>query len=325
MALYANLRDYKFSEDVDDIRGSDIYGNNDEKLGTVDDVIFDHSSGDMRYLVVDTGGWLTSKKFLVPARQVMTSVEGEERGYRIALNKDQIARFPEYNENYVERDEEFRDYERRYDDAYRVTSTGDVMHREGTTNIITPGPGEMPASSGGSISGADTTPRRIAHDLPRFGATSDSETVDNMPNAGFESRKLQPSSTLRPGDVSRTSGFTGGNEVNEEIHREAMRDRAERRNDSMAASEVNTAAEPVSIDRSEFLKDGTLRSEYDAPRADTFIDRETRPRAGSVASDADINGYAPDGGERFRRFQERLRREREEILRRREQRVRDVA
>ena len=32
----------------------DVYGIGDEKLGKVDDVIFDHATGDVRYVVVDT-------------------------------------------------------------------------------------------------------------------------------------------------------------------------------------------------------------------------------------------------------------------------------
>lgn len=308
MALYANMRDYRFSDNIDDIRGSELYGSDNEKLGTIDDVIFDNSTGDVRYLVVDTGGWLSSKKFLVPARQVMTATEGEDRGYRVALRREQIERFPEYREESIDRDEDWDDYERRYHDSYKLTETGDVLHQEGSTNIITPAPGEMTASGGRpSIEGRDLTPRRIAHDLPRYGATSDSENVTNMPNAGYESRPLQPSSTLRPGDVSKSTGIGGGVESNEEIHRTA--ERLER-----------TESEPVTMTRDEFTKEGTLRSEYDAPREDSFLDRETRPSAASVASDADISGYAPDGGRRFRAFQERLRREREEILRRRNER-----
>lgn len=313
MALYANMRDYRFSDNVDDIRGSDLYGADNEKLGTIDDVIFDNTTGDVRYLVVDTGGWLHSKKFLIPSRQVMTATEGEDRGYRVALRREQIERFPEYKEEAIDRDEDWNDYERRYDDAYKLTETGDVLHREGTTNIITPSPDEMPAASGSSdISGRDLTPRRIAHDQPLYGATSDSENIANIPNAGYESRPLQPSSTLRPGDVSKAAGLGGGIESNEEIHRTA--DRLNREGIG------RTESEPVTMSRDEFTKEGTLRSEYDAPREDSFLDRETRPTADSVASDADISGYAPDGGRRFRAFQERLRREREEILRRRNER-----
>ena len=313
MALYANMRDYRFSDNVDDIRGSELYGSNNDKLGKIDDVIFDNTTGDVRYLVVDTGGWLSSKKFLVPARQVMTAAEGEDRGYRVALTQHQIERFPEYKEEAIDRDEDWNDYERRYHDAYKLSDSGDVLHREGTTNIITPAPNEMPAASGRSgIEGRDLTPRRIGHDEPRFGATSDSESNANASNAGYESRPLQPSSTLRPGDVSKGSGVGGGIESNEEIRRTA---------DRLNREELGrTESEPVVIDRDEFTKEGTLRSEYDAPREERFLDRKTRPTAESVASDADISGYAPDGGRRFRAFQERLRREREEILRRRDER-----
>ena len=73
MAHYGTLRDYHFvdNESADDIRGgSKVYGLNNEKLGKIDDVIFDHSTGQIRYVVVDTGGWLSSKKFIVPSHRL---------------------------------------------------------------------------------------------------------------------------------------------------------------------------------------------------------------------------------------------------------------
>ena len=69
MAHYGTLRDYRFTdidEATDDIRGSKVYGFNDEKLGKIDDVIFDHATGQIRYVVIDTGGGCPSKKFIVP-------------------------------------------------------------------------------------------------------------------------------------------------------------------------------------------------------------------------------------------------------------------
>ena len=33
MAHYGMLRDYRFSEDVDDVRGATVYGLEDEKIG----------------------------------------------------------------------------------------------------------------------------------------------------------------------------------------------------------------------------------------------------------------------------------------------------
>src|ERR1700756_4592052 len=77
MAHYGTLRDTLVGEANEDIRGSHLYGLNDEKLGKIDDVIFDHSTGDIHYAVVDTGGWLHSKKFLVPANALRASAKHE--------------------------------------------------------------------------------------------------------------------------------------------------------------------------------------------------------------------------------------------------------
>jgi len=58
---------FSASENNDDIRGATVYGLEDEKLGEIDDLIFDHSTMEIRYVVVDSGGWLPSRKFLLPA------------------------------------------------------------------------------------------------------------------------------------------------------------------------------------------------------------------------------------------------------------------
>src|SRR5436190_19176893 len=97
MAHYGTLKNAPITEANEDIRGAHIYGLNDEKLGKIDDVIFDHSSGDIRYVVVDTGGWLSSNKFIVPADQIRPSAEHED-DFAIDLSKEQIESFPAYNE-----------------------------------------------------------------------------------------------------------------------------------------------------------------------------------------------------------------------------------
>ncbi len=80
MAHYGTLRDYRPSEvAADDIRGSHVYGTNDDKLGKIDDIIFDHTTADIRYVVVDTGGWLSSKKFLVPTERIHASSQAQRR------------------------------------------------------------------------------------------------------------------------------------------------------------------------------------------------------------------------------------------------------
>jgi hypothetical protein len=134
MAHYGMLKDYKFGEAAEDIRGAALYGVNDEKLGKIDDVVFDHSSGDISYAVVDTGGWLSSKKFVVPAGRLRLSTK-HTNDFSCDLTKEQIERFPPFNEKDVESEDKWKNYEGKYRSKW---DTGPVMHREGSDRNITP-------------------------------------------------------------------------------------------------------------------------------------------------------------------------------------------
>lgn len=146
MAHYGTLRDYRFADlDTDeDIRGSHVYGRDDEKLGKIDDVIFDHTTGNIRYVVIDTGGWLSSKKFIVPAERLRGSAKHED-DFQIDATKAQIERFPTYNEDDVRDEDRWKDYEKRYKAAWH---DGPVQHRKGSDHDITPTPEEMPEQPG---------------------------------------------------------------------------------------------------------------------------------------------------------------------------------
>ena len=113
MALYGNLRNYQFMKETDDIRGAALYGADHEKLGKIEDIIFDQSNGDVRYVVVDAGGWLHTRKFLVPAGEIMTREEGDN-DFHVNMTKEQIERLPEYKEEELESDGLWTDYEKRY-------------------------------------------------------------------------------------------------------------------------------------------------------------------------------------------------------------------
>lgn len=146
MAHYGTLRDYRFADlDTDeDIRGAHVYGRDDEKLGKIDDVIFDHTTGNIRYVVIDTGGWLSSKKFIVPAERLTGSAKHED-DFQINANKQQIEAFPPYNEDDVRNEDRWKDYEKRYKAAWH---DGPVQHRKGSDHDITPTPDEMPEEPG---------------------------------------------------------------------------------------------------------------------------------------------------------------------------------
>jgi len=133
MAHYGTLKTIDIAE-TEDIRGSHVYGMNDEKLGKIDNVIFDHSSAEIRYVVVDTGGWLSTKKFLVPVEALRASAKHED-DFDSNLTKQQIERFPAYQESDLDSESKWSDYEGRYRSKW---VSDPVMHRAETDRNVTP-------------------------------------------------------------------------------------------------------------------------------------------------------------------------------------------
>jgi sporulation protein YlmC with PRC-barrel domain len=111
--MISTLRDYRFNKDIDDIRGSAIYGPGEQKLGKIDDVVFDGETGNIKYFIVDTGGWLKSRRFLVPPDHVQTYPENE-KDFFINLSKAEIERFPALDGKVLESERDFTSYETSY-------------------------------------------------------------------------------------------------------------------------------------------------------------------------------------------------------------------
>ena len=133
MPHYGILRDHKM-EDIDDLRGADVYGVNDEKLGTIDDVIFDHSSGDIRYIVLKTGGMLSRKKVMVPANRVEPYGNHDDKFYA-ELDKERLEMLPEFKEDTMKAQGDWSTYEKDYEKRW---SDGEVLYNKNTGRIITP-------------------------------------------------------------------------------------------------------------------------------------------------------------------------------------------
>jgi sporulation protein YlmC with PRC-barrel domain len=151
MPHYGILRDHKM-EDVDDLRGADVYGVNDEKLGTIDDVIFDHSSGDIRYVVLKTGGLLSRKKVMVPANRVEPYGNHDDKFYA-ELDKERLEMLPEFNEDTMKAQGDWSTYEKDYEKRW---NDGAVMYNKDTGRIITPPHNE--AEGLNPVMGGSSTP-----------------------------------------------------------------------------------------------------------------------------------------------------------------------
>lgn len=65
----------------------------DEELGTIDQFHFDDLHWAIRYLVVDTGGWFTGRKVLIPTNALL-SVDWPEETVSVNLTRQQIGDCP---------------------------------------------------------------------------------------------------------------------------------------------------------------------------------------------------------------------------------------
>jgi sporulation protein YlmC with PRC-barrel domain len=183
MSHYGLLKDYRLSESAEDIRGTTLYDMRDEKLGKIDDVIFDHSTGDIAYVVVDTGGWLTTKKFIVPAEHLRASAK-HENDFASDLTKEQIEAFPPYSEDELKSDEKWRDYESRYRSKWE---TGPVMHRKETDRNITPTTQQLEGNASSTRAAGIGEPMRPRNTMVREPASTAGGDTGRVVPAGTDS------------------------------------------------------------------------------------------------------------------------------------------
>src|SRR4051794_9024214 len=104
------------SDYLTDIRGASVYGADEEKLGTVHDALVDDRSGELRYLLVESG-WLNARRFIVPADQVY--------GYRddddlyANLRRGDVEALPEFRDDVLLSNEALATYESDYRRKWR--------------------------------------------------------------------------------------------------------------------------------------------------------------------------------------------------------------
>lgn len=195
MSHYATLDKYRFDADADDIRGAKLYGEGGQELGRVRDVVFEHGTGEIQYMVVDHG---RDRRVLVPLGRVFRSVM-DENSFSSDLTREDLDRLPAFDNKVLHNDRQWRDYEQlhkmsmrdrtqskeRYE---RQWSEDPVQHREGApAHSITPAP-EPGRSNVTSIDRGrrddytpDVWPERLT---PVFGSTrNDSEKLEMVPQA----------------------------------------------------------------------------------------------------------------------------------------------
>ena len=96
-----------------------VYSHGEDKVGSVQDALFDTNTGTIRYLIVDTGFWIFGKKILLPIGLAHFDYD-KDRIYVNGLTKEQVENLPEYSDDMTVDNE----YEERVRTGYRSLGEG---------------------------------------------------------------------------------------------------------------------------------------------------------------------------------------------------------
>jgi len=94
--IQATHRDI-IGDDYYDPTGKAAYGANEEKIGKIEGALVEEATGRIRYLIVDAGGWFSSKEVLVPAG--LARIVGDDVFFD-TLTKAQVVAMEEYDHDY---------------------------------------------------------------------------------------------------------------------------------------------------------------------------------------------------------------------------------
>ena len=89
------------------VEGTSVYNPAGDKLGTIDDLMIDKVSGQVRYAVMEFGGFLGMGTDRYPIPWTMLKYDTSQDGYVVPLDKTQLEAAPRYVPV--------------YDDAYRTS------------------------------------------------------------------------------------------------------------------------------------------------------------------------------------------------------------
>ena len=117
MALY-KLDEYNpnYNDEIfegNDIKSFDVYAD-DDRVGSVANILVDENDGRFRYFIIDTGFWIFGKKVLLPVGLARLDYE-KKHLFVPKLTKEQVKNLPEFSEDLAIDN----DYEEKVRGVYR--------------------------------------------------------------------------------------------------------------------------------------------------------------------------------------------------------------
>ena len=102
----------------DDVEGTTVYNEAGDKLGSIDDLMIDKRSGQVRYAVLEFGGFLGMGSDRYPLPWDALTYDTDKGGYVVPLDKARLKNAPRYPQDEVP--EYTQDYGRRVHNYYGV-------------------------------------------------------------------------------------------------------------------------------------------------------------------------------------------------------------
>jgi sporulation protein YlmC with PRC-barrel domain len=103
----------------DQVEGTAVYSTSGEKLGSIDDLMIDKYSGQVRFAVLEFGGFLGMGTDRYPIPWKMLNYATDKEGYVVPLNKAKLDQAPRYSEDSTPvYDSDYDTRINRYYDAY---------------------------------------------------------------------------------------------------------------------------------------------------------------------------------------------------------------
>ena len=116
---YRSRLRYVAPGDLDNFRygGWTIETSDGDGIGTIDGLVVNGDNGRPLYYVVDSGGWFSGRRYLLPVSQL--TPDGAGKKFTTELTRDQLRRYPEFSPSafIAMDDDEAARYERRMLDA----------------------------------------------------------------------------------------------------------------------------------------------------------------------------------------------------------------
>ena len=82
----------------DKVEGTNVYNRSGEKLGSIDDLMIDKISGQIRYAVLEFGGFLGMGTDRYPLPWTTLKYDTTKNGYVVPFDKQQLEGAPRYHE-----------------------------------------------------------------------------------------------------------------------------------------------------------------------------------------------------------------------------------